>query len=103
MENCKVLSTQNLALSLSESYVQCCFRKLKLKLGAHEHIVNLYLHDLFEPILIFDPHGQYPWSERKIWPFLSVETGKAMATKLGAHACYINAYLHESFDPILID
>ena len=87
--------------------VQCCLRKLKLKLSAHEHIVNLYLHDFFEQILIFDPHGLYPWSEREIWLFLRVavfpKPERPRPPKNGVHACDINAYLHEFFDPILID
>ena len=41
------------------------------KIGLHAFNVNLYLHEFFEPILFFDPHGLYysPWSEGKIWPF----------------------------------
>ena len=28
-----------------------------IKIGLHAFQVNLYLHELFEPILFFDPHG----------------------------------------------
>ena len=27
------------------------------KIGLHAFQVNLYLHEFFEPILFFDPHG----------------------------------------------
>ena len=39
------------------------------KIGLHAFQVNLYLHEFFEPILFFDPHGYSPWSEGKFWPF----------------------------------
>ena len=29
------------------------------KIGLHAFQVNLYLHEFFEPILFFDPHGLY--------------------------------------------
>ena len=30
-----------------------------IKIGLHAFKVNLYLHEFFEPILFFDPHGLY--------------------------------------------
>ena len=41
---------------------------IKIRLRAFH--VNLYLHEFFEPILIFDPLDYSPWSEEKFWPFL---------------------------------
>ena len=35
------------------------------KIGCHTFHINLYLHEFFELILFYDPHGLYPWSERK--------------------------------------
>ena len=29
------------------------------KIGLHAFHINLYLHEFFEPILFFDPHGLY--------------------------------------------
>ena len=76
------------------------------KIGFHAFQVNLYLHEFFESILFFDPHGL--WSEGKIWPFLEAnkrshnsKTKKTTPTKIGFHAFHVNLYLHEFFEPIL--
>ena len=37
------------------------------KIGVHACYINTYLHEFFEPILVYSP-----WSEREIWPFLRV-------------------------------
>ena len=59
--------------------------------------VNLYLHEFFELILFFDPHGLYsPWFKREIWPNLNMskilETEEATPTKIGFHAFHVNLY-----------
>ena len=75
----------------------------------------LYMHEFFELILFFDPHGlllvhhggKFGRSHgRNLDVFESSdisETGKATPTNISAHACYINTYLHEFFQPILIN
>ena len=68
--------------------------------------MRIYLHEFFEPVLFFDPHGLCnPWSEGKIWPFLKKskisKTREAIPTKIGLHTFHINLYLHELFEPIL--
>ena len=79
------------------------------KIGFYAFHVNLYLHEFFEPILFFDPHGLYsPWSEGKFWPFLKAnkrshnsETKETTPTKIGLYAFHVNLYLHEFFESIL--
>ena len=55
------------------------------KIGFHAFHINLYLHEFFELILFFDPHGL-----KGKRPFFKVgkisETGEAMPTKIGLHA-----------------
>ena len=58
------------------------------KIGLHAFHANPYLHEFFEPILFFDPHGP----KRKFGHFEDrqneakiSETSKAMPTILGVH------------------
>ena len=79
------------------------------KIGLHAFHIDLYLHECFEPILFFDPHGLYsPWSEGKFWPFSKAnkrgkisKTGVTTPTKIGLHTFHIDLYLHEFFELIL--
>ena len=80
------------------------------KIGFHAFHVNLYLHEFFEPILFFDPHGPYIvhglkgnfgcFEGRQERGKIS-ETGEATSTKIGLHAFHINLYLRKFFELIL--
>ena len=80
------------------------------KLGVHAFHFNLYLHEFFEPILIFDlhgivhgPKGNFCHFEGKTkWSNIS-ETREATPTKIAVHAFDINLYLHKFFELILFD
>ena len=79
------------------------------KTDLHAFQVNLYLHEFFEPILIFDPHGLYHGPKGKFGHFWRQtktskisETGEATPTKIDLHAFQVNLYLYEFFKPILI-
>ena len=81
---------------------------MSTKLGAHVHLINIYLHEFFQLILIdsiFRLPWYSPWSERELWPNLKAnfvsETGEATPTKIGLHAFHTNLYLHEFFERIL--
>ena len=70
------------------------------KIGLH---INLYLHELFELILFFDPHGQYGPKEslnenKKEQNF---QNQRSHDSELAVYAYLINLYLHEFFEPIL--
>ena len=78
-----------------------------IKIGLHAFQVNLYLHEFFEPISFFDPHGLKSMVQKgnlAIYESSNIsETGEATATKIGVHAFDINPYLHEFFELIPID
>ena len=70
------------------------------KVGVHVYIaiVNIYLHEILEPIL--NPIDYSLWSKRE--SNIS-ETKAATPTKIVVHACDINPYLHKFFELISID
>ena len=81
-----------------------------IKNGFHAFHVNFYLHEFFEPILFFDPHGLYivhgpkgnfGCFEGKQKRDKISETEDATPTKIGFHAFHVNLYLHEFFEKIL--
>ena len=71
------------------------------KIGLHAFQKYIYLHEYFEPILFFNPHGKFGcfWRQQKRSQIS--ETGEATQTKIGLHAFRVNHYLHEFFEPIL--
>ena len=66
------------------------------KIGLHASQINLYLHEFFELILFFDPHGlkgSFGHFEGKRKSGKISKTGEAMPTKIGLHAFQVNLYL----------
>ena len=86
------------------------------KNGFHAFHINLYMHEFFEPILFFNPHGpkgnfghflrqakrshNFNTGERQAKRSHNSDTGEAMPTKIVLHAFYVNLYLHEFIEPI---
>ena len=61
------------------------------KIGFHAFHINLYLPEIFDLILFFDPHYSL-WSEGKIWPFLKTDKKGQNLQKRRGHA-------HQSWFP----
>ena len=78
------------------------------KFGLHAFHIPLYMHEFFEPILLFDPIvyglkgnlGRFGGKGKR--DKISA-TGEAMPTKISVRACYINVYLYKFFEPIPIN
>ena len=80
------------------------------KIGLQSFLVNLYLHEFFEPILFFDPHGLYiahgpkgnfgRFEGKRIMGKI-FRTGEVTPIEIGLQAFLVNLYLREFFEPIL--
>ena len=72
------------------------------KIGFHAFHVNLYLHEFFEMILFFDPHGLYsPWPKREILAVLR-QTKKGQNLKNRRGLIHQNWFPCISHQPLLV-
>ena len=71
------------------------------KVGVHVYYINLYLHEIFEPILFLIPmNGKFGQIWRQAKGSKISKTEVALPIKIGSHAFNINLSLHNTFEPI---